>query len=176
MEWVSLSRGSGGGGRLKSPSPEPGWKGRGWAQPGVPGWRGRGLGRRGINPFWAAGPRDAGAGGRGWLERNVCPRSIPSSPPGSGRVRLPLICLRGVCGRLSLCLPVVVSSPRLAGTPGVGECDCCPKARVEVRVDREPPAGTGVSGASRPAGAGRGRREGRREGKFRGTGGERCVG
>lgn len=46
-------------------------------------------------------------------------------------------------------------------------------------MDREPPAGawgTGVNGASKLAGAGRGRRGGRREGKFRGTGGERCVG
>lgn len=77
---------------------------------------------------------------------------------------------------MSLCLPVVVPSPRLVGTPGVGEGYSCPKARVEVRVDREPPAGTGVSGASRLAFAGRGRRGGRREGKFRGTGGERCVG
>lgn len=75
-----------------------------------------------------------------------------------------------------MCLPVVVPSPRLVGIPGVGEGYSCPKARVEVRVDREPPAGTGVSGASRLAFAGRGRHGGRREGKFRGTGGERCVG
>lgn len=68
---VGLSRGSGGGGRLKSRSPGPGWKGRSWAQPGVPGWRGRGLGRRRINPFWAAGPRErpVGRAGEAGMER-----------------------------------------------------------------------------------------------------------
>lgn len=68
IDGVGLSRGSGGGGRLKSLSPEPGWKGRSWAQPGVPGWRGRGLGRRRINPFWAAGPRDTGRAGEAGME------------------------------------------------------------------------------------------------------------
>lgn len=74
---------------------------------------------------------------------------------------------------------MVVPSTWLVRTPGVGEGYSCPEARVEVRVDREPAAGargTGVSAASGLPGAGRGRREGRREGKFRGTGGERCVG
>lgn len=35
-------------------------------------------------------------------------------------------------------LPVVVPSPGLVRTPGVGEGYSCPKARVEVRVAREP--------------------------------------
>lgn len=74
---------------------------------------------------------------------------------------------------------VVVPSPWLVRTPGVGEGYSCPKARVEVRVDREPAAGawgTGVSAELGLPGAGRGRRSVIREGKFRGTRGERCVG
>lgn len=81
---------------------------------------------------------------------------------------------------MSVFVPVRGCPLHLVSTDtGVGEGYSCPEARVEVRVDREPAAGargTGVSAASGLPGAGRGRREGRREGKFRGTGGERCVG
>lgn len=69
--------------------------------------------------------------------------------------------------------------PLVSTDTGVGEGYSCPKARVEVRVDREPTAGawgTGVSAELGLPGAGRGRRAVRQEGKFRGTRGERCVG
>lgn len=36
-----------------------------------------------------------------------------------------------------MCLPVICPLP-LVWTPGVGEGYSCPRARVEVRVDREP--------------------------------------
>lgn len=104
-------------------------------------------------------------------DRSVCFRSISSSQTSFGRVHLPLACVRGVCGCLSVCLSVVVPSLWLVRTPGVGEDYTCLKARVEVRVDREPSAGawvTGVRAASEQPGAGRGRRGGRREGNSAG--------
>lgn len=115
--------------------------------------------------------------GRGW---NVCPRIVLSSQPDFGCVRLLFIYFRGVCGCLSLCLFVVVPSPWLVRTPGVGEGYSCPKARVKVRVDRAsrlPAPGEQVCECGvGTAGRREGQSSGKTRGKFRGTRGERCVG
>lgn len=99
----------------------------------------------GINPLWAAGARDGGSGGGGW---NVC--QAPCMP---SLALAACVCLSSVvegsrrpCGRP---LPLVSTDTGRRG--GL----ILPKARVEVRVDA---GGTGVSAASGPPGAGRGRR------------------
>lgn len=82
--------------------------------------------------------------GRERPEWKVRPRSTPSSPAWPWpRASSSLLPSRSLWLCLSLCLPVAVPSPRLVRTQGVGEGYSCPQARVEVRVDREPPPGPG---------------------------------
>lgn len=111
---------------------------------------------------------------------NVCPRSVSLSQPGSGRVRLSPVCLQEVCGCLVFVPARGCASPGLVWTPGVGEGFSYPKARVEVRVDCEPAAAGGPGNRCECGGGATPRREepswGNRGGKFRGTGGEQCVG
>lgn len=69
---------------------------------------------------------------------------VSPSQPGSGHARLPLVCLQGSVGVLSLRLSVVVLSLWLVWTLGVGEGCSYSEAKVEVRVYCDPTSGEQV--------------------------------
>lgn len=157
MEWFSPGALEGGG-RSKSPSPEPGWRGRSWALLGVPGWRGRGLGRSGINPFRAAGFGDCGLG---LGEAGMSASEVSLSQPGSGHARLSLVCLREVCGCLVFAsvsgCPLTLVSMDTGSRGGLLLLQSESGGESVLRADRR---GTGVNATAGLPGAGRGCLEG----------------